>query len=125
MSHPTQAATSGTDERLDLVIEELRALRADLAAAPVGTRKRVDALIDDVAAVNDEPRDGETVELRGSARTPAASPKGRTKMAAERDAESTTTTTTTTAAPKPTNSGSVNEFGRPEIEDEASKPDPE
>ena len=61
---------SGTDQRLDAILDELRGLRADLERAPVAVRQRVDRLADDVAALGgpEEPREPETVELRGTER---------------------------------------------------------
>lgn len=52
---------SGTDQRLDAILAELRGLRSDLDRAPVAWRQRVDRIANDVAALGDEPQ---TVELR-------------------------------------------------------------
>lgn len=57
------AAANGTDQRLDLILDELRALRAVLAPA-----------------ARPEPRDGETVELREPRPLPSDPP-----MTAPRD----------------------------------------
>lgn len=61
---PVQPPANGTDQRLDLVLDELRGLRADLAAARNGAPA--------------EPADGETVELREpqEPETPAGSETG-------------------------------------------------
>lgn len=48
-----QAPASGTDQRLDLILDELRGLRSDWAAT-----------FDSVADDELEPADGETIELR-------------------------------------------------------------
>ena len=53
-------AVNGTDQRLDLLIGEMRALRALLTPAPPA-----------------DPRDGETIELREPADDPVAPPAKR------------------------------------------------
>lgn len=72
-------ATNGTEQRLDDLIDEVKALRQALAEAPVAWRQAADKIATDVAAVRDrlappskpEPADGEPVELR----EPSAKPK--------------------------------------------------
>lgn len=80
MSRPLPPALTGTDFRLDAILDELQGLRADLERAPVGVRQRVDRIIDGASALHDDPADGETVELRGVEDAPPAKPaKKRTR----------------------------------------------
>lgn len=51
---------SGTDQRLDAILDELRGLRTDLERAPVSVRQRIDQLVDGVSAI----ADGDQIELR-------------------------------------------------------------
>ena len=62
MTDPLMPPANGTDQRLDLVLDELRALRAALAAP---------------AAERAEPADGEPVELREPAADDAPKPTRR------------------------------------------------
>lgn len=75
--------TSGTDQRLDRLYDEVKGLRDDLASAPVAWRQALDRIGDEVAQLRAqlapetdvEPADGETVELR-EPETPPDTPKG-------------------------------------------------
>lgn len=66
-------AVTPTDQRLDAILAELQALRADLDRAPVAVRQRLDHLTATLASV----ADGEPVELR-EPETPAK-PKPKAK----------------------------------------------
>lgn len=59
MTDPLMPPANGTDQRLDLVLDELRALRAELTAP---------------AAERAEPADGDQIELREPAAAPDAKP---------------------------------------------------
>lgn len=61
MTDKLPPAVTATDMRLDAILAELRGLRADMDAAPVGWRQRLDRAADAVAALGDAPV---TVELR-------------------------------------------------------------